>query len=106
MFINWNAQLGASDYEKILKESYANEIGFATKLLIVDEARYFDKWQEFTEEEKDKLIDYVYSYYCDCDNEDVTLYKLVSFVFNEFDHETWHELTYEKFEREAIDNVF
>lgn len=103
--LNWNAKLSASDYEKFIKENY-DEIGFATKLLIVDDARYFDGWTDFTEEEKDKLVDYVYSYYCDSDNADITTYKLVSYIFNEIDHKTWHELTYSAFEHEIDENVF
>lgn len=103
--LNWNAKLGASDYEEILK-SNLGEIGFATKLLIVDDARYFDAWKEFTEEEKDKLIDYVYSYYVDSDNSDITTYKLVSYIFNEIDREDWREMTYSKFEDDVNDNVF
>lgn len=104
MFINWNAKLTAKDYEKILLDNN-KEIGFATKLLIVDDMRYFDKYKELTEEEKDKMIDYVYSYYVESDNSDMATYKIISYTFNNL-MDNFGELTYSDFETEINDNVF
>ena len=104
MFINWDAKLSAKDYEAILKTN-ASENGFATKLLIVDDARYFDGYEKLTEEQKNTLIDYVYSYYVDCDNPDVTTYKLISYTFENL-IESLDKLDYSDFEQEMIDNVW
>lgn len=104
MMTNWNAELTAKDYEKILLDNN-KEIGFATKLLIVDDMRYFDKYKELTEEQKDKMIDYVYSYYVESDNSDMTTYKIISYTFDNL-MENFDELTYSDFEDEIDNNVF
>lgn len=95
----------AKGFEDVLK-FHEDETNWATKLLIVDYATSFDAWNTYTEQDKNKLIDYVYSYYVD-NCVDYTLWDLVEWTlgedFLEGSSKAFKTMSYKDFEN-FIDN--
>ena len=96
----------AKGFEEVIN-FHKDEVNWPTKLMIVDYAMSFEAWQNYTEEEKNKLIDYVYSYYIDSDSTEYTLWDLVEWTLgNDFlqgSSEKFKNMSYQDFEN-FIDN--
>lgn len=67
--------------EKELKEN-SDVIGFTTKLFIIDNAQSFDNYNELSQEQKAKIIDFIYSYWVYNDFIENTLFDIICLIFN------------------------
>ena len=71
-----------NEFEKIIKDGERNCIGFVTKLEIVSYMMEYDSYKELSEESKEKLLDYSYSYWMDEELVEHTLYDFIEAIFN------------------------
>lgn len=79
--------LHASDY---MHDLLNHELGYTYKLEIVEHAKEHEEYHRYTEEEKDKLIDFVYHYWLENHTDiygTITLFDIVEWTFTEFAEE-------------------
>lgn len=94
----------AKYYEKFL-EGYDNPTQFVTMARIVDDSMHFEPYRNFSEETKNKFLEYVYAYYCDHDecglSQNYSTFDVVCWAMTEF-ADKFEAMSYEEFEN-AID---
>lgn len=72
------------ELERLEKELKDNNdlIGFTTKLFIIDNAQSFDNYNELSQEQKAKIIDFIYSYWIYNDFIENTLFDIICLIFD------------------------
>lgn len=92
-------------YFEDLLNGYENSTQFVTMARIVDDAMHFDAYKNYDRKTRDKLLDYVYTYYFDHDecglSQNYSTFDVVCWTLTEFAEE-FKTMSYEQFER-AID---
>lgn len=73
--------MNIKEYEKIINKIEKHG-GNITKMYFVYQAKDFDSWQEMTYKQKEKLINYTYSYWLDEDLNENYVYNIMDLIFN------------------------
>lgn len=74
--------MNIKEYEKIIKEIEEKDIGAITKLEIVSHMMGFDIYENLKDINKEKLLDFLYSYWMESDLIEHTLYDYTEAIFN------------------------
>lgn len=74
--------MNIKEYEKIIKELEEKDIGAITKLEIVSYLLEYDEYTKLKEEQKEKLLDFLYSYWINNDLMENNLYDMVEMIVN------------------------
>ncbi len=91
-------------YEKIIKEIESKDIGASTKLYFVYIMKDFEKYQNLSDEQKEKVLDYLYTYWINEELTENTIYSFIDSIFNSKSYgfpeivENIDALTYQDFE--------
>lgn len=100
------------EYEKIIKEIEEKEIGATTKLYFVYIMQDFDNYKELNNIQKEKLLDFVYTYWIHEELTEHTMYDYLELIFNSTNYgydeiiRNIDNLSYEQFENIINKNMF
>lgn len=78
--------MNIEEYEKIIKEIEEKDICGVTKLQIVSDMKSFEQYKTLSDAGKEKMLDYIYSYWIDNDLWEHTLYDVVELIMNATQH--------------------
>ena len=74
--------MNIKEYEKIIKELEEKDIGTITKLYILNEMIGYEKYQNLSDNNKEKLLDYIYTYYMENDLYEHYFSDIVELILN------------------------
>lgn len=74
--------MNIKEYEKIIEEIEKKDICGITKLQIVSDMKSFEQYQTLSDAGKEKMLDYIYSYWMDNDLWEHTLYDVIELIMN------------------------
>ena len=74
--------MNIKEYEKLVKELEEKEIGAITKLEIVSYLLEFEEYTNLKEPQKEKMLDFLYSYWVNNDLVEYNLYDMVEMTIN------------------------
>ncbi len=96
--------MNIKEYEKIINEIEEKDVGASTKLYFVYIMKDFDQYKELTDNQKEKILDFLYTYWINEELTENTVYSYLEAIFNSayygFDEiiKNIDNLTYEQFE--------
>lgn len=102
--------MNIEQYEKIINEIEEKEIGATTKLYFVYLMKDFDNYKDLNNKQKEKLLNFVYSYWIDAELTEHTMYDYLEMIFNSTCYgydgivENIDNITYEQFENILNEN--
>lgn len=74
--------MNIKEYEKLVKELKEKETGAITKFEIVSYLLEYDEYTKLKEEQKEKFLDFLYSYWINNDLVENNLYDMVEMIVN------------------------
>lgn len=74
--------MNIKEYEKIINEIEEKDVGASTKLYFVYIMKDFDQYKELNNEQKEKILDFVYTYWINEDLTENTVYSYLEAIFN------------------------
>ena len=74
--------MNIKEYEKIIKELEEKDVGAITKLEIVSYLLEYEEYTNLKETQKEKMLDFLYSYWINNDLIENNLYDMVEMIVN------------------------
>ncbi len=105
-------KINIEEYEKIINDIEEKEIGASTKLYFIYIMKDFDNYKELNNTQKEKLLDFVYTYWIHAELTEHTIYDYLEMIFNStyygYDEiiKNINNITYEQFENIIEKNMF
>lgn len=104
--------MNIEEYEKIINDIEEKEIGASTKLYFVYLMKDFDNYKELNNKQKEKLLDFIYSYWIDAELTEHTMYDYLELIFNSTNYgydeiiNNIDNISYQQFESIINNNMF
>ncbi len=104
--------MNINEYEKIINKIEQKEIGASTKLYFVYIMKDFEKYQGLNNKQKEKILNFVYTYWINEELTEHTIYDYLELIFNSVNYgfpeivNNIDNIAYQQFENIINENYF